>query len=77
MARIIKFGYDDTEQTRRKVAGVNCYWKKGELDDGQPCVILSMYNPDAQSGSVSQMLHVTRDTAEKLIDIFNKELLNK
>ena len=77
MSKIVKIGYDNEAQIRRKVSEVACYWKKGELNDGEPCVILSMYNPNAKSGSLSQALHITRDVAVQLIDLFNKELLNK
>lgn len=77
MSKIVSFGRDNTEQVRRKVTDVNCLWKMGELDNGEECLILSTYNPKAKTGSVNQVLHITRDTAEVLIDIFNKELLNK
>lgn len=77
MSKIVKIDYDNVEQIRRKVSAVNCVWKMGELDDGEPCIILSTYNPQAKSGAVNQVLHITRDIAERLIDIFNKELLDK
>ena len=77
MSKIVKIGYDNEEQVRRKVSGVNCLWKMGELDSGEPCVILSTYNPDAKSGAVNQVLHITADIAQQLIDIFKRELLNK
>lgn len=77
MSKIVKFAPDNTEQVRRKVSNVHCLWKMGELDNGEPCVIMSMVNPNAKSGAVSQSLHITSDVAKKLIDIFNRELLNK
>lgn len=77
MSKIVQIGYDNSEQVRRKVSKVHCLYKTGELDDGQPCVILSTINPNAKSGNVNQSLHITADIAEKLIEIFNKELLNK
>lgn len=74
MSKIVEFGRDETEQIRRKVSEVSCLWKKGELSDGQPCLILSMYNPHAKSGALSQALHITKDVAVQLIDIFKREL---
>lgn len=77
MSKITQIDYDNTEQIRRKVSKVKCLWKMGELDDGAPCIILSTYNPNAKSGTVNQVLHITPEIAEQLIDIFNKQLLNK
>ena len=74
MSKIVKIEYDTTEQTRRKVSSVHCLWKKGDLDTGEPCVILSTYNPHAKSGSVNQVLHITPEIAKQLIDIFKREL---
>ena len=76
MSKIVKIGYDNEAQVRRKVAPVNCLWKQGELDDGERCLILSTYNPKAKSGAVNQVLHITADVAKQLIAIFNRELLN-
>ena len=77
MSRIVQIGYDNEEQIRKKVSNVHCLYKTGELDDGQPCVILSTFNPNAKTGNVNQVLHITADVAKKLIEIFNKELLDK
>lgn len=77
MSKITQIDYDNAEQIRRKVSNVNCIWKKGELNDGAPCIILSTYNPHAKSGTVNQVLHITPEIAEQLIDIFNKQLLKK
>ena len=74
MSKIVKIEYDTTEQTRRKVSSVHCLWKKGDLDTGEPCVILSTINPRAKSGSVNQALHITPDVAKELIAILKKEL---
>ena len=75
MSKIIEIGYDNEAQVRRKVSGVKCLWKMGELDNGEPCLILSTYNPGAKSGAVNQALHITKDVAKQLIDLFNRELL--
>lgn len=77
MSKIVQIQYDNAEQIRRKVSKVHCLYKMGELEDGEPCIILSTFNPHAKSGTVNQVLHITSDVAEKLIEIFNKELLNK
>lgn len=77
MSKIVQIDYDNAEQVRRKVSNVNCIWKTGELEDGKRCVILSTYNPHAKSGTVNQVLHITPDIAERLIEIFEHELLNK
>ena len=75
MSKIVKIDYDNTDQVRRKVSKVNCVWKMGELDNGEPCLILSTYNPKAKSGAVNQSLHITKDVAKQLIELFDKELL--
>lgn len=74
MSKIVKIEYDNEDQVRRKVTKVNCKWKQGELDDGERCLILSTYNPNAKSGGVNQVLHITPDIAKQLVDIFKKEL---
>lgn len=77
MSKIVKIGYDNEAQVRRKVSNVHCVWKLGELDDGERCIILSTFNPNAKSGNVNQALHITPRVAQELINIFNRELLNK
>lgn len=75
MSKIVEIGYDTEAQVRRKVSGVKCLWKMGELDNGERCLILSTYNPNAKSGAVNQSLHITPEVAKQLIEIFKKELL--
>ncbi|MCH5154621.1 MAG: hypothetical protein J1F71_05360 [Clostridiales bacterium] len=77
MSKIVSIDYDTEVQVRRKVSSVQCLWKHGELDGGEHCIILSTYNPNAKSGAVNQVLHITPEIAEQLIAIFNRELLNK
>lgn len=77
MAKIVKFDYDNEPQTRRKVAKVKCLWKEGQLENDEPCIILSMYNPSAKTASVSQVLHITSEVAEQLIEILQKNLLQQ
>ncbi|MCH5158623.1 MAG: hypothetical protein J1F33_05450 [Clostridiales bacterium] len=76
MSKIVEIGYDTEVQVRRKVSGVKCLWKMGELDNGERCLILSTYNPAAKSGAVNQSLHITKKVAKQLIELFNRELLN-
>ncbi|MCH5162648.1 MAG: hypothetical protein J1G38_04080 [Clostridiales bacterium] len=74
MSKIVKIEHDDVAQIRRKVSKVNCLWKMGELDTGEPCLILSTYNPKSKNGDVSQSLHITAETAKQLIGLFKSEL---
>ena len=76
MAKIVSIDYDTEAQVRRKVTEVNCIWKHGELDNGEHCIILSTYNPNAKTGAVNQVLHITPDIAKELMAIFERELLN-
>ena len=74
MSKIVKIDVDNEAQIRRKVSSVHCLWKVGELDNGERCVILSTVNPHSKSGAVNQALHITKETARELIEIFKKEL---
>ena len=55
------------------VVNVKCVYEKGFLSNGTSCVVLKTYNPASRNGGISQTLHITRDIALQLIDIFNKE----
>ena len=74
MSKIVKFDKSATYARWCKASEVNCVYEKSFLPDNTPCVVLKTYNPNSQNASVSQTLHITRDAALRLIEIFTKEL---
>ena len=75
MANIVKIEKHPSYSSRNSnVVDVMCIYEKGYLQDRTPCVILKTYNPMSVKAGVSQTLHITRETALELIDIFKREL---
>lgn len=75
MANICDISKSSSYASRNSnVVDVNCIYEKGALPNGEPCVILKTYNPNSQKAGISQTLHITKETALKLIEIFNQEL---
>ena len=75
MARIVQLDHDITSKNRSKVTDVHCLWEMGQLDTGEPCIILRTFNPNAKQGTVNQVLHITPEIAAQLVDIFTTKLL--
>ena len=76
MAKIVQLGHDSASRNRSKVTDVHCLWEEGQLDTGEPCIILRTFNPHAKQGTVNQVLHITPEIAAQLVDILNTKLLN-
>ncbi len=75
MANIINISKSTSNSFRTSnVVDVNCIYETGSLPDGTPCVVIKTYNPNSKKGGISQTLHITKEVATELIDIFNKEL---
>lgn len=74
MSKIVKFYKSATDARGSKASEVNCVYEKSFLPDNTPCVVLKTYNPNSQNASVSQTLHITKDIALRLIEIFTEEL---
>lgn len=74
MSKIVKFSKIATCARRCKASEVNCNYEKGFLSDNTPCVVLNTYNPNSQNAKTSQTLHITKDIALRLIEIFTEEL---
>lgn len=74
MSKIVKFSKIATYDRRCKASEVNCNYEKGFLPDNTPCVVLKTYNPNSQNAKTSQTLHITKDIALCLIEIFTEEL---
>ncbi|MDE6550504.1 MAG: hypothetical protein K2M44_03290 [Clostridia bacterium] len=75
MANILEISKSSSHSSRNSnLVDVNCIYEKGSLSDGTPCVVLKTYNPNSQKASISQILHITKETALQLIEIFNREL---
>ena len=75
MSNILEISKSSSYSSRNSnVVDVNCIYEKGCLPDGTPCVVLKTYNPNSQKAGISQTLHITKETALQLIEIFNQEL---
>ncbi|CCV63601.1 hypothetical protein BN85400240 [Alteracholeplasma palmae J233] len=75
MAKIVKITKNESGVSQRNgIVNVECLFEKGYLENGQPCVILKTYNPNSINKGVSQILHINKDIAKRLIDIFKEEL---
>lgn len=74
MAKIVKFSRDNScLRSRSKAVEVFCTYETGKLNDGSHCLILKTYNPKSITGGVSQVIHLTKETASELIDILKNE----
>lgn len=75
MSKIVSFKKESSLNSRKhNVVEVNCVYEVTCLTDGSPCVVLKTYNPSSKNAAVSQTLHITKEIAEQLIEILNKEL---
>ena len=75
MANILEISLSPSYSSRiSNIVNVNCIYEKGCLSDGTPCVVLKTYNPNSKKAGISQTLHITKETAMQLIEIFNQEL---
>lgn len=73
MARITKF-IKGTGKISARISEVECVYNVGE-SNGKKYVSFSTFgSADRQNGgSASQVLHIDKETAEKLVDILRKE----
>lgn len=74
MARIINITKTASYGNRyNDPVDVRCIYESARLPDMSPCVVLKTYNPHSKKGQVSQTLHITKDVAKQLIEIFKTE----
>lgn len=74
MSKIIEIKKQYSSSSRGCTVDVNCIYETGRLPDGEPCVVLKTYNPSSKNKGVSQQLHINKEIAIQLIEIFKKEL---
>lgn len=75
MSNILEISKSHSYSSRNSnIVDVNCIYEKGSLSDGTPCVILKTYNPNSKKAGISQTLHINKEIALQLIEIFNREV---
>ncbi len=74
MSRIIEIKKQHSSSSRSCEVNVNCLYETGRLLNGEPCVVLKTYNPSSKNKGISQQLHINKEIAKQLIEIFQKEL---
>ena len=76
MANIINFtkgaSYGLSSKSGKPV-DVNCIYEIQMSPDGSKIVVIKTYNPLSKNARNSQIIHFTKDSALKLIEIFKKE----
>ena len=73
MAKIVGFVKGDGKISKR-ISEVHCVYNTGDVG-GEKYVSLSTYGSDTREykGKASQVLHIDKESARKIIDILNKE----
>ena len=76
MANIIKFekgvSYHSSAKSGKPV-DVICIYDIQKLLDNSKCIVLKTYNPNSEKAGISQTIHLTKNTAKKLIKILIDE----
>ncbi len=76
MAYIVKYEKGASYQLSTRSSepvDVNCKYEVQSLPNGSKRLVIKTYNPQSLNGGISQVIHFTKDSAIKLIDIFKQE----
>ena len=74
MGKIVSIRRENSQSRRSSVVDLECVYETNYLEDGTPCVVFKTYNPNSQSQSKSQTIHVTPEIARQMINILKTEL---